>query len=373
MGSSENISGTTWRRLVVPGIVVQSLLIGGGFATGREIVEYGAKFGSMGIWSGLTIFIGFTVLSFLSFEFSRQTQAFNYRSFFKNLLGPFWILFDIIYILLGTLIIAVMASATGEILKSTLNLNYWAGVGMVAVIVGFLNYKGEKLIVRFKTIGTILLFLAYILFGILVVSQNGQKILKNIDLSINSNPDFSLGLVVWTGILYIGYNLTVYPAALFTVRNLVSKKDVIKASLITGLMMCLPWFLTYFALLGYYPDQRVLGASVPWLQMLNTFGTIVIVIFGIVVGWTLIETATGIIHAFIARLDNHYRELKNKGLTNRAKSWVSLIALGLAVALAQFGIIDLIAIGYSAMAYGMIVVFAIPMIFWGFKSMIFKK
>jgi len=241
------------------------------------------------------------------------------------------------------------------------------------VIVGFLNYKGEKFIVRFKTIGTILLFLAYILFGILVISLNGQKILENIDLSINSNPDFSLGLVVWTGILYIGYNLTVYPAAFFTVRHLVSQQDVIKASLITGLIMCLPWFLTDVALLGYYPDQSVLGASVPWLQMLSTFGSLVIIIFGVVVGWTLIETATGIIHAFIARLDNHYWELKNKGLSNRMKSWVALIALGLAVALAQFGIIDLIAIGYSAMAYGMIAVFAIPMIVWGLKSLLFKK
>ncbi len=373
MGSIENSSGTSWKRLVVPGIVVQSILIGGGFATGREIVEYGAKFGSMGIWSGLTIFIGFTVISLLSFEFSRQKQAYNYRSFFKNLLGPYWILFDVVYILLAIITIAVMASATGEILKSTLGLNYWVGVGMVAVIVGFLNYKGEKIIVRFKTLGTILLFLAYILFGVLVVSENGDRIIENVDISLVSNTEYSFGLVVWTGILYIGYNLSCYPAALFTVRNLESQNDVIKASLITGLMMCLPWFLTYFALLGFYPDQTVLRASVPWLQMLSTFGTKVIVVFGVVVGWTLIETATGMIHAFIARLDNHYREVKNKELSSREKSWVSLIALGLAVVLAQFGIIDLIAVGYSAMAYGMIAVFAVPIIFWGIKSLLFKK
>ena len=265
-----------------------------------------------------------------------------------------------------------MASATGEILKSTLNLNYWVGVGMVAVIVGFLNYYGENLIVRFKTLGTIMLFLAYILFGALVVWENGNRIIENVDFSLASNPDYSIGLVVWTGILYIGYNLSSYPPALFTVRNLVSQKDVVKASLITGLMMCLPWFLTYYALLGFYPDQTIFGASVPWLKMLDTFGTSVVVVFGVVVGWTLIETATGMIHAFIARLDNHYRELKNKGLSNRVKSLVSLIALGLAVVLAQFGIIDLIAIGYSAMAYGMITIFAIPIMFWGLKSLLFK-
>lgn len=40
-------------RLVLPGIILQSVLIGGGYATGREIVEYGAKFGAMGWLSGL--------------------------------------------------------------------------------------------------------------------------------------------------------------------------------------------------------------------------------------------------------------------------------------------------------------------------------
>ena len=36
-------------RYVLPGIIMQSVLIGGGYATGREIVEYGAKFGAMGL------------------------------------------------------------------------------------------------------------------------------------------------------------------------------------------------------------------------------------------------------------------------------------------------------------------------------------
>ena len=48
----------------------------------------------------------------------------------------------------------------------------------------------------------------------------------------------------------------------------------------------------------FYPNPDVLGASVPWLAMMQgTAGPVVIAIFGIVMGWTLIETSTGIIHA----------------------------------------------------------------------------
>ena len=40
-------------KFVLPGIILQSVMIGGGYATGREIVEYGAKYGALGWLSGL--------------------------------------------------------------------------------------------------------------------------------------------------------------------------------------------------------------------------------------------------------------------------------------------------------------------------------
>ena len=36
-------------KILLPGIVLQSVLMGGGYATGREIIEYGGKFGAYGL------------------------------------------------------------------------------------------------------------------------------------------------------------------------------------------------------------------------------------------------------------------------------------------------------------------------------------
>ncbi|MFN3840389.1 MAG: hypothetical protein ACK4RF_06755, partial [Cyclobacteriaceae bacterium] len=63
-----------FKQLFLPGIILQSVLIGGGYATGREIVEYGAKFGASGWVSGLAIFLGFSLLSIISMEACRQWQ-----------------------------------------------------------------------------------------------------------------------------------------------------------------------------------------------------------------------------------------------------------------------------------------------------------
>ena len=46
----------------------------------------------------------------------------------KTIGGPLWIVFDIVYLLFMVVIIAVMASATGNIVEQTLGLNYWVAL-----------------------------------------------------------------------------------------------------------------------------------------------------------------------------------------------------------------------------------------------------
>lgn len=351
-------------RYVLPGVILQSVLVGGGFATGREIVEYGAKYGAMGWIGGIGIFIGFIVMASLSFELARHFKAYDYRSLLKHLIGRAWILYDIVYLLLAILIISVMAAATGEILNSTLGLNYWIGVLAIAIVVALLNFFGADVIERFKTFGTVALLVGYVVFSVMVLSttwENAQEVLSSGDTSFIEG-EVLVWPVLWSGILYVGYNLAVFPAALFTIKRQTSRKESIISGIIAGVLMTVPWFLTYFSLLGFYPSEEVLGASVPWLQMLQGYGAWVVVLFGIVVGWTLIETATGMIHAFIDRVNTQMEEKSNKQLSKKQNGAIAIGALVLSIIFAQVGIIDLIAIGYTWLAYAMIAVYAIPML-----------
>src|SRR5699024_12070384 len=106
--------------------------------------------------------------------------------------------------------------------------------------------------------------------------------------------------------------------------------------------MSVPWFLTYFSILGHYPSEEVLGATVPWLVMLQGFPLVFIIIFGVVVGWTLIERASGMIHAFVVRLDARMHDMIKKRLTAAQKGMFAVGTLILAIVLAQVGFIDII-------------------------------
>jgi len=358
-----------FKRILLPGVILQSVLIGGGYATGREIVEYGAKFGASGWVSGLAIFLGFSLLSFLSMEACRQWRVFDYKSLLKKMIGRGWVIYEVVYLLLAILIIAVMAAAAGEILNQTLGFDRWVGVVLIVILVGFLNYKGDEVIAKLETIGTIALFAAYIAFAAAVFGSRGEQILKtfrNWDTSYWTETP-SMGLLLWTGVLYVGYNLAVYPASFFTYRNLQSRADSLRASIIAGLLMTIPWFLTYLAILAYYPDREVLAGTVPWLTMLSAFHPSLIVVFGIVVGWTLVETATGLIHAFIHRIEMEVLVLKGAHMKQSHKAYISVAALVAALLLAQVGIIDLVAKGYELMAYAMIAVYGLPLLIYGWK------
>ncbi|MDI6913113.1 MAG: hypothetical protein QMC95_02700 [Desulfitobacteriaceae bacterium] len=359
-------------KYVLPGVILQSVLIGGGYATGREIISYGAKFGSLGWLGGIGIFLGFTILSILTFEFARIFRVYDYKSLVQQFAWKFWILYDIIYVLLAILIIAVMASATGEIALQTMGIPYWGGVAGVIIIVGFLNFYGARLIEKFETWGTVLLYIGYIIISVIVISKtwgHAQQVFATGDTSYVQGS-VGIGTVLWSGVVYVGYNLAVYPSTFFTLKRQSKRKETIWAGIIAGLLMTIPWFLTYFSIMGFYPSKDVLDATVPWLVMLKGVSPLIIAYYGLFVGWTLIETSTGIIHALVERINENLKDAGKQPLSSRNNAILTITILLVATAFAKIGIIDLIAKGYTVMSYGFIVIYALPLVTIGLYRII---
>ena len=352
-------------KFVLPGIILQSVMIGGGYATGREIVEYGAKYGALGWLSGLGTFLGFAVIAALTYELIRLTKAYDFKTFMKTIGGPLWIVFDIVYLLFMVVIIAVMASATGNIVEQTLGLNYWVGVVAITVVVAILNFYGSRLIERFETLGTVALYAGYIIFSVLVIGTFGKNIstvFANHDTSFIGGS-VSAGKALWSGVLYCAYNLVVMPATFFTIERQTRRVESVVSGIIGGVLATIPWFLTYFAVMCFYPNPDVLGASVPWLAMMQgTAGPVVIAIFGIVMGWTLIETSTGIIHAALERVNNGLKEAHKPPMTGKQQAILTIIVLVGSMVLSKVGIIDLIATVYNTLSYAFLAIYVLPLI-----------
>ena len=273
-------------------------------------------------------------------------------------------MFDVLHICMTILVIAIVAAATGSIFFQVVGIPELLGIALLVLLVGFLNYCGRKVIELYKTWGTIFLYAGYILFSITVIATRWDAI-KTVFATGDTSMvgSVSSGFVIWTGLLYVYYNIASLPPAFFAIDRQTERKHSLISGLIAGLLASIPFGLTYFALMGYYNNSDILKAEVPWLLMLRDAGGYAMIVFyAIVVVWTLGETSIGYLHAITDRIDVSLRDAGKKELTPRQRMVFTSGSLIVSLILSRIGIIDLVAKGYTMMAYGYLLLFVGPLL-----------
>ena len=235
------------------------------------------------------------------------------------------------------------------------------------------------MIEKFESIGTILLYGGYILFTILVLVNKGGNISHVFSTMDTSTYDGSVTvpLCIYTGILYVAYNINAIPMGMFSLTRQTKRKETFISGLIAGLLMVIPWFLSYFAMMCFYGDTSIVGADVttPWMEMIKAVngGPALMALFSLVMGWTLVETATGCIHMIIDRFDVAMVEEGAAKLSDSNRGLITVITLIAALVLSRVGVVTLIEQGYSYLSYGFILFYLLPTLLVGGYKIIKHK
>ena len=362
---------TRFHTLVLPAIIAQSMIIGGGYATGREVVEYAGRFGNRGWLSVAIIALGFAIVMALSFELARLAGAYDYKTWSRNLVGPFWWLVDLLILSMMMLVIAVMTAAIGEVLQQTLGLPKPLSLAIALVCVGFLSWRGSGFIEKAKTWGSAALYLGYCAFAVLVLTAPVEEAAARTPAA--AAAEGSVLDVIVAALLYVAYNVAVVPAVLFCLHRQSRRSETFSSGVLAGAAMTVPFALTLACLLRS-PQASVMEAEVPWLPLIGAAAdgraggpALWIAIFGLVAGWTLIETAVGSIHALLRRVESNLDDLPRRWrpasgkLTRVQKAATAVGVLVAAAGLSTFGIIDLVARGYGTLAWGFIALVVLPL------------
>lgn len=353
------VQGNWFQKYLLPGFVFQSVVIAGGYGTGREIVEF---FLTQGPTGGLVAMILvsaviWSVVSAASFEFARVFRSYDYRIFFQRLLGRAWWLFEVSYIAQLLLVLAVIGAAAGAILDETFHLPYAVGVVGVMAAVGFLVFKGSATIEKALAAWSVILYGVYVVLFVWSFARFGEEIVR----AFEPQPLDSGWLLA--GVKYAGYNLSVIPAVLFVVRHAQTRTEALGAGLLAGPIAMVPALLFYFAMVAHYPV--ILDRPVPANYVLELLGSRAFqIVFQVVLFGTLIETGTGMIHAVNERIASVSEE-RGRHLAPFVRPAVAVAFLLIATALTRFGLIGLIAKGYGTLTWAFIIVFVIPVLTWG--------
>ncbi len=346
----------TLKSYVLPGLVFQSVVIAGGYGTGRELAEFFLSYGpTAGLLSMLLVStVLWSLVCAATFELARRFELYDYRHFIQKLLGKAWILYEICYVVLLLIVLAVIAAAAGSILQESFHLAYSAGVVAMMLAVGTLVFLGSETIERFLSLWSVLLYAVYLTLVAGAFYSFGDDILNGFR-EAELTPGWAMG-----GVRYAAYNLGVVPAVLFAVRHCRTRRQAVGAGLLAGPIAMIPGLFFFLAMVGKYPE--ILDREVPASFLLEALGsplfqlTFQVVLFG-----TLIETGTGLIHAVNERVAGFLKD-RGRSLTKAWRGIVASVLLLGGVAVAQFGLTGLVARGYGTITWGFLLLFVVPVL-----------
>ncbi|MEX1148034.1 MAG: hypothetical protein WEB93_06625 [Sphingomonadales bacterium] len=345
-----------FQRYLLPGFVFQGIVIGGGYATGRELAEFfmpgGPVGGLLGMMVAATIW---GLVMAVSFELCRLAQAYDYRSFFRGLLGPFWFLYEILYFVLMVLILGVIGAATGEISRNLLGVSPLLGTVFLLAAVGVLTFFGSTLIERFMSVWSGLLYVTFLVLVIWCFVVFGDDIATNFSQSA-AGTGWALD-----GLRYAGYNLAAVPAVFFCLRHIRARREALTAGALGGIIAMVPAVLLYVAMMAQYP--AIATASIPSADLIAALDVAwFAIVFQVVLIGTFIQTGVGLVHAVNERVAASL-EARARDLHPLMRPALACGLLGAALVLAdRVGIIGLIASGYGLLTWGFIAVFIVPVL-----------
>lgn len=345
-----------FRRYLLPGFVFESAVIAGGYATGRELVEFFLPAGPWGGLLGMVVsMLVWSAVLMVSFELARVARAYDYRSFFRLLLGRGWILFEIAYFLLIVIIMAVMGAAAGEITHSLFGLpKLFGSLGMIAAT-GLMLFYSSAAIEKFLALSVSYLYVVYIVFVVWSLVAFGDRIEANFEAAPIGDDWFK------AGVTYAGYNVATIPAVLFCIRHLTQRREALVAGALAGPLGMLPGVLFYIAMMGYYheigdialPSAFLLAKlQAPWFEWA----------FQIAVLLTLVDTGVAMLHAINERVAGVYEE-QRRPMPRALRPALAVGVMTVSVyAASAVGLVDLIAKGYGLLTYAFIALLIAPVL-----------
>ena len=350
----------TWfQRFLLPGFAFKAVVIGGGYATGRELAEFFLRSGPQGGLLGMFLAMAiWSVICAGTFALAHALSAYDYRTFFRGLLGRFWWLFEAAYLLFVVLILAVFGAAAGEIGRALFGWPVIAGsIALAVSIVTVVTFGNQAVEGLFKYV-SILLYVVYAMFIVLALTTFGDRIGEA--LARRAPID---GWVTG-GLTYASYNVVGAVVILPMIRHLTCRRDAVVAGLIAGPLAMVPALLFFVSMIAFYPgiEQQTLPSDyilrrldAPWFHLL----------FQAMIFAALLESSVGSVHAINERIEAVLLERRGTALSAGARAMLaSAVLVGCVFVADAIGLVTLIGSGYRFLAYIILATYVVPLAAW---------
>lgn len=352
-------AGPGWfRRFLLPGFAMKAVIIGGGYATGRELAEFFVPAGPWGGLAGMAMaMLVWSLVAAITLALAHVWRAYDYQSFFRRLLGPGWLVFELAYVVFVVLILAVFGAAAGAIGAATFGWPEIAGTLLLGLGILATTALGEGAVEQMFKYASLLIYGVYILFIVAALASFGGLIGEGFAKAGGPQGNWVQG-----GMTYAGYNIVGAVVILPVLRHLTSRRDALIAGAIAGPLAMLPALLFFVAMMAFYPGIGT--AALPSDVLLRRMDMPVLhYLFQLMIFAALLESGVGAVHAILERIGHALVARGRPAPGAAARLAIGLIILsGCMFVAARVGLIDLIASGYRLLAGIFLAVYVAPLL-----------
>ena len=244
-------------------------VIGAGFASGQEIMQFFTRYGTLGMLALLFSGILFFICGYLVFYLAKHYSTYDYNSFIIKVCGPrLSMVYDCIITMFLFFGASIMFSGSGALFEESLGLSRIIGIALIAVVTLFVVLRSVDGILKINSIVVPLLLLVV------------MTVLFRTILSGSSTDFFSNASAVYKGdsfkplfslIFYCSYNMVLSIGVLtaFT-QEIDSLKTLRKGAFIGGLGLMVLSAALNICLILYLP--AIMKLSIPVLYIAGMQG-----------------------------------------------------------------------------------------------------
>lgn len=339
-------------RAVKISLAFVGVVVGAGFATGQEIIQYFTSFGTVGLWSALLTSLVMIITGMVILQSGSYFLAKDHKQVFSNLSVPFFSVFvdwATIVALFGFGF--VMFAGAGSTLEQEFGLPAWIGSGVMVVLVmisGMFDSRQVSGIIAWITPALVVTVVVAFIYTMSNVPED-FGVLDGIAREVHSPIE------PWwlASVNYVCLALMTGLSMGFVIGGSTPSLKVAGwGGFGGGLLFTI--LLIMLTVIMFFNFEQIGGADVPMVRLLGELHPVMVVIMVLIVYGMIFNTALGMFYALGRRLTTHRR------------SWYKPVFLGTCLAgyiVSLAGFADLIGWVYPIIGYlGMIVVAVL--VFW---------
>lgn len=343
---NSNQTNISWMVCISMVFVWFTSQFGGGWASGMQAYQWFALHGWMGLFTpliGMAIIAG---IGYITLEYARIYQVWNYRDFMESLYGKAWVaVVHEIIMLIGCLISAgALVATAGSTAEVMLGVNFWVAVAVFSAVVVIGCMYGEAFVRQTATVmGVGIIILLMIIFAV-VVGARGHVISTFVaERQVFTSWREAMFNAFKFGAVTGGMVLAILPV-MQKIKNSRESKVVAIGGFLSNSMLVVA--ISYIVL-AFMPD--VVGEPVPMLYAAaNLELSWMIWVYVVVMYLALITTGIGMLYTYVVRFDPYLQD-KIKNEKARA-ALVIIVVMGLASAVSAAGLFKIIATGFNMIA-----------------------